>query len=113
MVLLYRPDRTLYRAALLGISLTIGGFGIAAPVYSAETIAFEEILAAPNDLQLNLDYARQEVKSGRLQQAAAALERLLLIKPNWDSVRLFYGVVLYRLDDMGGAIRELSLLGRT
>jgi len=76
----------------------------------AQEITFSDVLASPDDLKLNLDYARQEVRSGRLQQAAAALERLLLQRPNWDSVRLFYGIVLYRLDDLNGAIRELSLL---
>ncbi|MEE9313829.1 MAG: surface lipoprotein assembly modifier [Rhizobiaceae bacterium] len=76
----------------------------------AQEITFADILAAPDDIQLNLDYARQEVAGGRLQQAAAALERLLLLKPNWDEARLFYGIVLYRLDDLNGAIRELTLL---
>ncbi len=110
MALSYCPNIPFCRAAILGLSLFVGGLGAVAPANSAEHITFEDILAAPNDLQLNLDYARQEVKSGRLQQAAAALERLLLIRPNWDSIRLFYGVVLYRLDDLSGAIRELSVL---
>lgn len=73
-------------------------------------ITYEEILAAPDDLDLNLRYARQEVASGRLQQAAAALERLLLNRPNWDSARLFYGIVLYRMGDYAGTKRELVLL---
>ena len=73
-------------------------------------VTYEQILDAPDDVQLNLTYARQEVASGRLQQAAAALERLLLQRPNWDSVRLFYGIVLYRLDDLAGAKRELEIL---
>ncbi|MEP2557102.1 MAG: surface lipoprotein assembly modifier [Rhizobiaceae bacterium] len=73
-------------------------------------ITYQQILAAPDDSKLNLTYARQEVASGRLEQAAAALERLLLARPNWDSVRLFYGFVLYRLDDMIGAKREFEVL---
>lgn len=73
-------------------------------------ITFEQIVAAPDDLQLNLAYARQQVAKGELQQAASALERLLLLRPNWDAARLFYGVVLYRLDDLEGAKRELSVL---
>ena len=97
---------TLAKLLVVGVSISV------LPVHhaSAQQITFDQVLAAPDDMQLNLDYARQEVNSGRLQQAASALERLLLLKPNWDSVRLFYGVVLYRLDDMEGAIRELSLL---
>ena len=76
----------------------------------ASQITYQQVLAAPDDAKLNLDYARQQVASGRLQQAAAALERLLLAQPNWDSVRLFYGFVLFRLGDMIGARREFELL---
>lgn len=76
----------------------------------AAAITFEQVLAAPDDAKLNLAYARQQVASGRLQQAAAALERLLIMQPNWDSVRLFYGLVLYRLGDLVGAKRELEIL---
>ena len=74
--------------------------GFLAPMTAQAEITYEQILAAPDDSKLNLAYARQ----------AAALERLLLARPNWDSVRLFYGFVLYRLDDMTGAKRELRAL---
>lgn len=77
---------------------------------NAQAVTFQQILNDPDNLKLNLEYARQQVESGALQQAASALERLLLHKPNWDSVRLFYGVVLYRLDDLKGAERELMIL---
>lgn len=85
-------------------------FGFCVNSSAAQVITFQQILNSPDDLRLNLDYARQEVNSGRLQQAASALERLLLQKPNWDTVRLFYGVVLYRLGDMKGSERELAIL---
>ncbi len=114
MVEIRSPNLRSVRPFLSNIALSfllgLSSIAISTSIVSAQQITFEEILAAPDDLQLNLKYARQEVKSGRLQQAAAALERLLLVRPNWDSVRLFYGVVLYRLDDLSGAIRELSLL---
>ena len=77
---------------------------------AAQSVTFDQILAQPNNLELNLRYARQEVASGRLQQAASALERMVLLEPDWDSARLFYGVVLYRLGDLEGAKRELRLL---
>jgi hypothetical protein len=35
---------------------------------------------------------------------------MLLLQPNWDTARLFYGVVLYRLGDMKGAEREFDKL---
>ncbi len=97
------------RSIALALGASIIGTAVA-PTVSAQNITFDQILASPDDLELNLSYARQEVASGRLQQAAAALERLLLLRPNWDSARLFYGVVLYRLGDLKGAARELALL---
>lgn len=85
--------------------------GLFVPTASyAQNITFEDVLARPDDAALNLKYAQQEVASGRLQQAAAALERLLLVQPDWDAVRLYYGVVLYRLGDLNAAKRELRLL---
>jgi len=76
----------------------------------AQSITFDQVLASPDDIQLNFDYAKQEAATGRLQQSAAALERILLNRPNYDTARLFYGIVLYRLSDLEGAIRELTLL---
>ncbi|MEL6947186.1 MAG: surface lipoprotein assembly modifier [Pseudomonadota bacterium] len=93
-------------SALCGISLAAP----AAQSQTAPTVTYEQVLAAPDDPNLNLAYARQQVDAGNLQQAGASLERLLLVYPNWDSVRLFYGVVLYRLDELEGAKRELKLL---
>jgi len=81
-----------------------------APSARAEEIAYSQILANPDDLKLTYDYARQEARRGRLQRAASSLERLLLLEPEWDSARLFYAIVLYRLDDAPGAIRELEIL---
>jgi hypothetical protein len=74
------------------------------------TVTYEQVLANPDDLRLNLTYAQQQSRSGNLERAAGTLERLLLIEPNWDSVRLFYARVLYRLDDMDGSRRELRIL---
>ena len=77
---------------------------------AAEDVTYEEILASPDDLELNYLYAQQQVIKGDLQQASSALERVLLLQPNWDNARLFYALVLYRLGDMEGAKRELTIL---
>ena len=76
----------------------------------AQPITYQDILERPDDPALSLAYARQEIAAGNLEQGAAALERLLLNEPNWDVVRLYYAIVLYRLDDLSGAKRELMLL---
>jgi len=75
-------------------------------------ITWEQILANPDDIQLNYGYARAQVRRGDLKGAAATLERILLLDPNQNEVRLFYAVVLYRLDDVAEAKSELAILGK-
>ncbi len=104
-VLAARPFRRVAR-----ILSWAGVAGLLAFPAASQSITYDDVLARPDDIQLNFDYAKQEAATGRLQQAAAALERILLTNPNYDSARLFYGVVLYRLSDLEGAIRELTIL---
>lgn len=73
-------------------------------------VTFEDVLAQPDDLEINFAYARQQADAGKLEQAAGTLERLLLLRPDWDAARLFYASVLYRLDDLEGAKREYEIL---
>lgn len=73
-------------------------------------ISYRDILNAPDDLKLNFKYAQQEAARGNLSGASTALERLLLLEPEWNTARLFYAVVLYRLDDLLAANRELLIL---
>lgn len=107
-MLISSVQRRLRPAFVVGLGLIVS-MPLAASSAHAE-ITFAQIMANPDDPELNLAYARQKVASGELQQAAAALERLLLSRPNWDAARLFYGIVLYRLDDKIGARRELEAL---
>lgn len=89
---------------------------VATPSYAQEaaiadaSITFEQIYANPEDAELNLNYARQEAEKGNLLSAASTLERLLIEEPNWDSARLYYALVLYKLDDRQAALRELAQL---
>ncbi len=78
--------------------------------YDGPRITFEQIYANPDDQQLNLNYARQQADKGDFISAAAALERMLFAQPNWDSARLFYALVLYKLDDKQAAFSELDVL---
>jgi len=77
---------------------------------AAENVSYDDILANPDDVKLSYLYAQQQVIKGDLEQASAALERVLLLQPNWDTARLFYAAVLFRMDDMLGSKRELELL---
>lgn len=71
---------------------------------------FEAVLAAPDDPDLNLAYARQAADAGDLNGAAGALERVLIADPNRHGARLLYAVILYRLDDLQGARDQLDQL---
>ena len=73
-------------------------------------ISYEDVLAKPDDVDLNYGFARQQVRRGDLKGAAATLQRILLVNPDLPRVRLFYAVVLYRLDDLTEAQLELQRL---
>ncbi len=96
----------------LGVGLAIGLTPAQAQQSQGQQneIGFAEIMAAPNDLELNLAYAIQQARKGRLLSAAATLERLLVKEPGWDDARLLYAAVLYRMGDFQASRRELNLL---
>ncbi|GJL91839.1 surface lipoprotein assembly modifier [Hyphococcus sp.] len=75
----------------------------------AGAIPFEQILAAPENIQLNIAYARQQIIAGDLKEGVATLERVLLIDPTRHDVRVLYGLVLYRLGLFDRARYELEL----
>ncbi len=81
-----------------------------AAVVSSDEITFESILAAPGDLDLNERFARQQINRGDLRGAATTLERILILAPGRDRTRLLYGAVLYRLDALQDAERELRIV---
>ena len=76
----------------------------------AEEIPFESILAAPGDLDLNERFAREQINRGDLRGAATTLERILILAPGRDRTRLLYAAVLYRLDALQDAERELRIV---
>ncbi|OQA51267.1 MAG: hypothetical protein BWY44_01157 [Candidatus Omnitrophica bacterium ADurb.Bin292] len=75
-------------------------------------VTFDDILKDPDNLELNFQFAQQQIANNELLGAAATLERILLVKPNLADVRLLYGVVLYRLNSLDEAKRELDSLQR-
>lgn len=70
--------------------------------------AFEQVLTAPEDIRMNLAYARERIEAGDLKEGAAALERVLLVQPNLYSARVLYGLVLFRLQMYDRARFELE-----
>lgn len=71
-------------------------------------VTFEQVSADPDNLELNYRYAQTQIRHGQLKGASATLERILLLNPDLPQIRLLYGVVLYRLDNLMEAERELS-----
>lgn len=76
----------------------------------AGKVTFGAIYADPDNVGLNLQYAKEQIKEGRFLAAAAALERILMVKPELSQVRAFYGMVLFRVDNAIEAEREFNLV---
>ena len=78
-----------------------------------DTVTYADILAAPDDVQLNICYALYQVNvTGDVRGAAATLERVLLIAPGAANVRLLYAMVLFRLDNINEAEGEFLAVSR-
>lgn len=73
-------------------------------------VTYEDILKDPDNIELNARYAEEQIARGELLSAAATLERMLLVNPDLADVRLLYAVVLYRLDSLNEAQKELDAL---
>ncbi len=71
-------------------------------------MTYGDVLANPDDVQLNLDYARTQIDAGNLKGGSATLQRVLLLRPDAAEVRTLYGIVLYRLGDLAGAESALA-----
>jgi len=79
----------------------------------AKEVTFEQMLENPDDPDLNYAYARTQVRKGDLKGAAGTLERMLMVNPGLHDIRLFYGLVLYRLDNLPEAQREFQAVRKS
>jgi hypothetical protein len=94
------------KAPLLALAAAL----LAGSASAAGAPTFDQVLAAPDDVNLDIAYAEAQANAGHLLPAAAALERVLMANPDAQSVRLLYAVVLYRLDDLQGARVQLQMV---
>jgi hypothetical protein len=76
--------------------------------FEGRDVTFDEILRDPDNTDLNYAFALTQIRQGDLLGALSTLERILLREPNIPRVRLLYAVVLYRLNAVGEAERELD-----
>lgn len=70
-------------------------------------VTFAQVLSDPDNIELNIRFALTQIRQGNVRGAGATLERVLLIAPNIADVRILYAVVLFRLDNLDEAEREM------
>ncbi|MBI3323329.1 MAG: tetratricopeptide repeat protein [Candidatus Omnitrophica bacterium] len=81
--------------------------------YTGAPATYEQVLADPDNVDLNYRYAGAQIAQGNLKGAAATLERLLLLDPTLARVRLLYAVVLFRLDNLDESERAFQQVAET
>ena len=79
---------------------------------SGQDITFEQVMKDPDNIKLNMAYAKTQIRKGDIKGASATLERMLRINPRLEEVRLLYAAVLYRLDNMTETKEELSKIDK-
>jgi len=61
-------------------------------------ITYKEILDNPIDLELNLNYAKQQEKAGNIKSTIATLERLSTLYPKNSDIKLYLISILLKMD---------------
>ncbi|SVC60601.1 uncharacterized protein METZ01_LOCUS313455, partial [marine metagenome] len=61
-------------------------------------ITYNEILDNPTDLELNLNYAKQQESSGNIKLTIATLERLSMLYPSNTDIKLYLLSILIKMD---------------
>tara|TARA_B100001029_G_scaffold130276_1_gene109217 strand:+ start:67 stop:1392 length:1326 start_codon:yes stop_codon:yes gene_type:complete len=64
----------------------------------AAEITYKEILDNPTDLELNLNYAKQQESSGNLKLTISTLERLSMLYPTSTDIKLYLLSILIKMD---------------
>lgn len=112
--------RPLRRVAALAACIAVGVLATPAAAQDSQSAGndgdggeeaaptFQEVMQNPGDLELSFRYARKQIRQGNLTGAATTLDRILLLQPSLQDVRLMYGIVLYRLGDLSSAESELD-----
>ncbi|MDC1280131.1 tetratricopeptide repeat protein [Pelagibacteraceae bacterium] len=74
------------------------------PILTNKNISYIQILQKPNDLKLNLKYARQQGESGNHKQTISTLERLIMLYPENVEIKLYLLSVLVQTDSPSKAL---------
>ena len=87
-------------------------FSISTTFAAEKNITYMQILQKPNDLDLNLKYAKQQGDVGNFKQTISTLERLNMIFPDNVEIKLYLLSVLVQVDSPEKAntiIEEMKL----
>jgi len=99
------------RTAAAALALLVQAGLFTAPAGAGE-ITFEQVLSRPDDPDLNYRYALARIEAGDLLPALSALERVIAAAPARHEARLVRALVLFRLESLAEASRELDGLER-
>lgn len=75
-----------------------------------EEVTYQDILKDPDNVELNVRYAKQQLARGNYKNAAGTLERILMVRPDINEVRLYYAIVLFQLDNPDEAEAQFNLI---
>ena len=89
-------------------SITINGEEKLIPGSSDKNITYMQILQNPNDLDLNLKYAKQQSDVGNFKQTIATLERLNMLYPGNLEIKLYLLSVLVSADSPNKALTVIE-----
>ena len=78
------------------------------PGSNDKNITYIQILQNPNDIDLNLKYARQQGKAGNFKQTIATLERLNMLYPDNVEIKLYLLSVLVQADSPDKALTVIE-----
>lgn len=92
------------------VSRTSSGLSLSERAEALQGSGYADVMAAPDDPALNLRYVKDLIAKGNVQLAAATTERILLLYPEADDVRLLYAILLYRMDVLDDAAVQLDIL---
>ena len=71
-------------------------------------VTFEEVLKNPNDLKLNLKYAKEQEDLGNFKSVISTLERLTSLYPENIDLKMYYLSISLRIDSVERTIQIID-----
>ena len=71
-------------------------------------VELEQILKQPNDLKLNLKYAKQQEDLGNYKSVISTLERLTSLYPENIDLKMYYLSISLRIDSVERTIQIID-----